>query len=180
MRTPLFQQRRRSRAGQAIAEFVVGLVGILIITAALLQIGTLVREDTRTLLEARDEAGQRALSDDYIAPVSPGPRAIQDWSVGPDGSTYSRDDVAVIGSSALLSGGIVAHANPDRLALLLPDNQLSPLADASQVLQGLAFVRGHDNSGAIPLYPITRKLIFGRSSITLDSEVYLIWTRGLE
>jgi hypothetical protein len=139
-----------------------------------------VREDTRNLQNARDEAGQAALSDTYLAPVSPGPRYIQDWSIGADGSTYSRDDQPVIGNSALLSDGIVVHARPDRLAGLLPDNQLSPLSDSSQVLRGLSFVRGYANSGPIPLYPITRNLIFGRDSITLETEVYLIWTRGLE
>ncbi len=180
MGSPLYPQRRRTRAGQAIAEFVVGLVGILIITAAMLQIGTLVREDTRTLEKARNEAGQAALSDTYLAPVSPGPRYIQDWNVGPDGSAYSRDDSPILGNSALLAEGIIPHAKPDSLAGLLPTNQLSPLADSAQILRGMSFVRGYDSSGAIPLYPITRTLIFGRDSITLESEVYLIWTRGLE
>ncbi len=180
MVNPLLQRKRSAKSGQAIAEFVIGLVGILILTAAMLQLGTLVREDTRTLENARNDAGQAALSDRYLAPVSPGPRYIQDWSVGPDGNAYTRDDQAVIGNSALLSDGVVVHANPARLAELLPNNQLSPLSDSSQILSGLSFVRGHATSGAVPLYPITRNLIFGRDSITLDTEVYLIWTRGLE
>lgn len=169
-----------SRSGQAIVEFVVGLVGILIITAALLQLGTLVREDSRNLLKARAEAGLGALSDVYIAPVSPGPRYIRDWTAGTDGHAYTRDDRAVPGNAALLSGGVIVHARPDALELARPGNAVSRLADPAQALSGFSFVRGYSSSGPIPLYPITRNLIFGRDSLTLDSEVYLIWTQGLE
>ncbi len=169
-----------SKSGQAIVEFVVGLVAILILTAALLQIGTLVREDGRTLQKARAEAGAAALGSAYFAPVSPGPQYIRDWTVGPDGAAYTRDDRAVIGNAALLSDGIVLHAKPDDLRRLVPDNPVSTLSDSAQVLPGLGFVRGYSSSGPVALYPITRNLIFGRDTLTLESQVFLIWTRGLE
>ena len=169
--------RSASRAGQAIAEFVVGLVGILILTAALLQLGALVRADSRNLITARAEAGMAALGNGYIAPVSPGPRYIRDWSTGPDGHAYTRDDQALLGNAALLSDGVVSHTRPDELERLRPGNTMSALADSSLVLPGFSFVRGYSSSGAIPLYPLVRNLIYGRDSITLESEVYLIWTR---
>jgi hypothetical protein len=170
----------KAKAGQAIAEFVVGLVAILILTAALLQIGTLIREDSRTIQEARAEAGIAALSDTYFAPVSPGPRYIQNWSTGPDRAAYTRDDQAILGNADLLAGGIIPYARPDSLASFLPDNSLSPLADSSQVLSGLSFVRGYSSSGPVPLFPITRKLIFGRDTLTVESSAFLIYTKGLE
>ncbi len=172
--------KNRCRAGQAIAEFVVGLVGILILAAALLQVGALVRADSRNLITARAEAGMAALGDHYLAPVSPGPRLIRDWATGPDGHAYTRDDQALLGNAALLSGGVVPPARPDDLERLLPDNPVSALSDASRVLPGFSFVRGYSSSGAIPLYPLARSLIYGRDSITLESEAYLIWTRGLD
>lgn len=172
--------RHATRSGQAIVEFVVGIVGILILVAAMLQLGTLVREDSRTLLKARAEAGAAALGDDYIAPVSPGPRYLAGWSTGPDNAAYTRDDQSVAGNAALFSQGLLAHANPATLAQYLPDNPLTPMADPGALMSGLSFVRGSSDSGPIPLYPITRKLIFGRSTITMESEVYLIWTRGLK
>lgn len=168
------------KSGQAIAEFVVGILAILIVLSAILQLNTLTREDTRTMLEARAAAGAAALSDDYFAPVSPGPSYLQDWQTGPDGNAYTRDDQPVRGNASLLSGGVITHMHPDELDARVPGNPLSPLADSSQVLSGLGFVRGHASSAPIPLLPVTRNLVFGRDSITLESQVFLVWTRGLE
>jgi hypothetical protein len=53
------------------------------------------------------------------------------------------------------------------------------MADPANLMAGLRFVRGSADSGPISLLPITRKLIFGRDTITLESEAYLIWTKGL-
>lgn len=180
---PVLPRRRPAtdpRSGQALAELVVGLVCILILVAALIQLGTLVRADSRNLILARNEAGQNALSHAYLAPVSPAPRYIQNWTPGPDGHAYTRDDQAILGSATLISESIVARAQPAALAALQPDNPVSPLADPAAVLSGFSFVRGHSASGPIPLLPLTRRLIFGRDSISLESEVYLIWTRGIE
>jgi hypothetical protein len=171
---------KTSKSGQAIVEFVVGLVAILIITAALLQIGTLVRADTRTLQEARADAGRDALGNEYFEPISPGPRYIRDWGVGGDGNAYTRDDLPVLGNSALLSDGVVGNARPEALGALAPGNPVTAIGRSDQVLSGLGFVRGHSSSGPIPLLPVTRNLIFGRDSITLESQVFLIYTRGLE
>jgi hypothetical protein len=176
-RTP--SSHNAARAGQAIAEFVVGLVGLLILVAALLQIGTLVREDNRTLQKARAQAGMAALSDAYIAPVLPGPRYLRDWTTGPDNAAYTRDDEPVQGDAVLFSQGLLDHARPAALAGCLPNNPLSPMADPANLMAGLRFVRGSADSGPISLLPITRKLIFGRDTITLESEAYLIWTKGL-
>jgi hypothetical protein len=170
----------KAKSGQAIVEFVVGLVGILIITAALLQIGTLVREDTRTLLEARAEAGEDALDNAYFAPVSPGPQYLNGWTVGGDGNAYTRDDRAVIGNSAFFSDGLAVHARPADLQALVPDNPVSAVSDSAAVLSGLGFVRGYSSSGPIELYPVTRNLIFGRDTLTVESQVFMIYTRGLE
>ena len=170
----------KSKSGQAIVEFVVGLGAILILAAAILQIGTLMRADTRTLQEARAEAGAAALGNAYFAPVSPGPQYILDWVPGPDRAAYTRDDRAVLGNTALLSDGIVVHARPDSLLTRVPDNPISPLADSASVLSGFSFVRGYYSSGPLLLLPVTRTLIFGRDSITLESQVFMIWTRGLE
>ncbi len=166
--------------GQALVEFTVGLVCLLILIAALVQFGAIARRDLRNILDARARAGASALSDVYFVPLSPGPRFIQDWSDGADRSPYTADDVPRFANPALISEGIIARADPDRLTLLAPQNLFSPLTDPAAVVPGMGFVRGSSSRSVLPLLPIARRLFFGRDTLELQSDVYLIWTKGLE
>jgi hypothetical protein len=171
---------RSSHGGQALVEFAVGLVALLILIAALVQIGAIARRDLRNILDARARAGAAALSDVYLAPVLPGPRFIRDWSDGPDGSPYTRDDRPIFANPNLLAEGIVGRVDPDRLSRLVPQNRFSALADPAAVLPGMGFVRGSSSRTVIPVLPIARRLFFGRETLELDSDVFLIWTKGVE
>jgi len=170
----------RGQKGQAIVEFAIGLVCLLILIAALVQLGAIARRDLRNILDARARAGSAALSDVYLAPISPGPRFIRDWTDGPDRSPYTADDVPLFSNPALVSDEIIARGRPDSLASFSPQNPFSPLSDPAAVIPGMAFVRGSSTRTVLPLLPIARRLFFGRDSLELDADVYLIWTKGLE
>lgn len=172
-------RRAAARAGQAIIEFVVGLVAVLAVAAGLLQIARLARAHTETLALAREEAARDAMSAGYVEPVSPAPRFIRDWSLGPDGAAYSRDDRIVPGSPGDISSLLIERARPDDLEDLLPDNPVSPMSDPAAVMPGFYLVRGGARSDPIPLLPVVRRLLYNAPSITMEGEVYLIWTTGI-
>lgn len=178
-RTGRGARRARGCAGQAIVEFVVGLVAILAVTAALLQVIRLAREHADAMNRAREDAARNAMSDVYMAPVLPGPRYIRDWTAGPDGSDYSRDDVPVTASPDGVSSLIIARARPEELAEFIPDNELSAMADPAGVLPGIHLVRGGHQSEPVPLLPVVRRLLYNADSITMEGEAYLVWTKGI-
>ena len=169
---------QRDRQGQAIAEFAVTIVAMLVVVAGLLQIGLLSRAHTQVMQDARTEAGLQAFTAAYTLPL-PGPRYILDWTPGPDGRTYSRDDEPNTTAPDAISAGVVQYAHPADLARQVPDNQLSPMQASLNVLPAFALVHGHKESDSIPLYPVVRRLLYNRDSITVEGDAWLVWTGGI-
>ena len=71
--------KRRHLAGQAMVEFVVTLVAVLVLITAILQIGQLGLLHSKTLHDARDRAGALSLLPN---PTLAGPDYISDWTPG--------------------------------------------------------------------------------------------------
>ena len=167
---------QRQRSGQAIVEFVVGLIAIVVLFMGMLQLQRLAREHTRTLSQARAQAGQDALAGAYIARGA-APKFIRDWQAGRDQARYSQDDVAQLDNPGAMSVGIVQHARPDDLAVYAPNNAVSAAAAAGGVLADFFFVHGRDHSPEIPLYPIIRSIVYGTDAIQMQANAWLTWTR---
>jgi len=166
------------RSGQALLELVVGLVAIMVLAAVILQLGSLQRAHTKTLIEARAEAGEFAMQIDYISSL-PGPQYIRDWSPGTDLKAYSRDDVPQQGSIGYLSDDILAVAQPQQLAVYVPDNIITDSSDTA-TMEALSLVSGQAQSEDISLLPIIQRLIYDAPSISMEANVWLTWTKGIE
>ncbi len=169
----------RSRSGQAIIEMVVGLVAILVLVAGLLQLGRLGHEHTQLMMEAREEAGQYAMSDQY-ALEAPEPQYLYNWSEGGDGRRHSRDDRPLYALSQDVSDEVLVHAKPGELANRVGDNLVSAAYANEAILESFRLVHGRDKSDDIPLYPVIRSLVYNADSIQLESDVWLTWARDIE
>ena len=163
--------------GQAIVEFVVALVGIIILLAGLIQIGLLTYAHTETMIAARHEAAEAAMADSYIGITDS--QYIYDWFVGADGKHYTHDDVPLVPTNMpSYIQDIVATAHPDELSAFVPDNAFSRMQGSAFPVEELFLVRGYD-SKIVVTFPIIRNLIYRRATISTESEAWLAWTEGI-
>jgi hypothetical protein len=168
------RQRRRARAGQAIAEFVVGLIALVVLFMGMLQIQYLAHNHTKALNDARAQAGQDALQTPYILRYNV-PRWIGDWNNGRDNVIYSQDDTVVSGNPGSVTAGIVSHAHPTDLSTYAPGNELSAAANTATLIDGLMLTHGRERSPPVAMFPIIKHLVYDTDSITMQGDAWLTW-----
>lgn len=161
--------------GQALVEFVVALVVIMVLVAGTLQISLMGVRHSRLMAEARREAGQKAMQD--VSSFS-GPQYIGECTVGPDGIAYTRDDDATAGDSGAFVVGVVGYAQPTELDTIRPGSPVSAIADTAfpQLMFGL--VQGEKTEN-LPLIPVVRELIYRKDAVELKGSAWMTWTKGL-
>ena len=162
--------------GQAMVEFMVGLVVVLVLLAGLIQIGQLAHAHTRTMIAARAAAGRLAMS--ATPPVSDNAQLVSGWVPGPDQRRYTPDDMAIAASNAAtLPGELVAQARLD-LVPDAPPNALATLA-ASPNPAGKFFLVKGNASESVPILPVIRRLVYPRPEMEVESDAWMIWTKGI-
>ncbi len=171
-------KHNKSRAaGQAMVELAVGLVVILVLFAGLIQIGRLANAHTQTMITARENAGYAAMSDE----LSDGGATayILSWGVGPDGKSYTADDLLFPAPNAAQTVQAIASvASSDELADFLPGNTLSETGDGIGVTNIFFFVYG-EGRAPVSTFPVIRSLIYNRPAIYAESQAWLVWTKGI-
>jgi hypothetical protein len=193
--------RSKSQSGQAVVEFVVGLVVLLALLAGLLELTSVTKKHTDLMVEARKDAGSHALWD--LAPAYPAgeaPEYIKDWYVGPAGNDpdgdgipgdekrYTPDDVFDRATAAEFSSRIVerAAAGAGDWAILdqIRNQPISGLRGSAAPSTLFGLVSGQANEDidlTAPEYALIRKLLFrpADNTLHLSSEVWMTWTKGL-
>lgn len=164
-----------AQSGQAMVEFVVALVAIIVLTAGLLQFARISAAHTATAVEARREAGAYAI---MAAPPFADPDYILDRTVGPDGAAYSRDDGHIDALPDNFYAKVVGYANPAALNTRLPGNAVSRLYGRPFPQLEFGMTYGSD-SKQVPLLPVIRSLVYRATDIELESEAWMIWTHGI-
>ena len=152
-------------------EFMAGLVAILVILAGLIQIGQLTHARTRTMIAARMAAGQLAMAP--TRPMSETALLISDWVPGPDQRRYTRDDMALVTSNAVALPGKLAGWVPNT-----PTNALATLGNSPNPAGDFFLVKG-EASGEVPILPIIQRLVYAHSTLEVESDVWLVWTKGI-
>jgi hypothetical protein len=170
---------RAARSGQALVEFVVGMVGLLVLVAFVIQVGRIAMAHTEARIEARRQAAGLAMLETYTTPA-PMPRFIRDWQEGRDGARYSVDDTALSEDPGRLSDGITGYARPEQLRVQLPGNAISTLDSSGYPMLHIGLVRGHDHADRVEWMPLLRRLLVDDRAIQMEAEVYMTWTKGLE
>ncbi len=158
-------------------ELAVGLVVILVLFAGLIQIGRLSRARTRTMIEARENAGRNAMDDEFSN--DGGSTYILSWSAGPDGKAYTADDLLFPGTNAAgLAQDVQSMARADELDYIFPGNPLSGMGDSTDAINVFYLVCG-EGFESVSNLPVIRNLIYGRSTISTESGVWLVWTKEI-
>jgi len=163
--------------GQAMVEFAVALVAIIILVAAMLQIGSLTVQHTHTMTEARRLASQQAMN-----PATPlialDAQQIMDWNVGQDRHHYTPDDTAQGSSWMIVPDPVLSAAHPDNLAILVPSNAVSALSGGGLPAEVCGLVKGA-HAQQVDILPIIRRLVYDGAFITVESKTWLTWTEGI-
>ncbi|MFH1476099.1 MAG: TadE/TadG family type IV pilus assembly protein [Verrucomicrobiota bacterium] len=165
-----------SSRGQAMVEFMVGLVIVLVLLAGLIQIGQLTHAHTRTMMTARAQAGQLAMS--VTPPVSEIALLISDWVPGADLRRHTHDDMVLVTSNAVtLPGELVGQAHLERVTNA-PANALTALA-ASPNAAGDFFLVKSEASEWVSIMPIIRRLVYAHPTLEVKGDAWLVWTKGI-
>ncbi len=158
-------------------ELTVALIVIVVLLAGLIQIGQLTAAHTRTMITARSMAAETAMGDDYAQPE--GANYIQTWSQGFDEKHYTRDDTPLIVTNpAADTQEIVAMAHPEELAAWTPTNALSIRGLSPDTLDEFFLVWGYD-SESCPILTAIRKLAYDQDSVSVRSDVWMVWMKGI-
>jgi hypothetical protein len=160
-------------------ELMTGLIGLMVLIAGLLQVASLTKARTDAMVEAREEAGRRALGN---AALSQSADYIRDIEVGPDGRTYSYDDTHTRASGGPFHDIIVDRAvrNASQWQILEDANNksFSALNNAGSPVATFGLVKGEAHR-TIQLRPAVRSLIYRAEQINIQCDVWSTWTRGV-
>lgn len=164
----------RATAGQAMIEFMVGIVCVIVVVGALLQLGTLCRERTQTMMNATRHAHLDAVSDTFAA--SPPAPFTLNWNEAGDGYRHSADDIRIGGDPAVVGDAIAGTAQPGWLEAATGEpTPFSGLTDTAGLQEANALVSGTDSRIGIRLLPVVRNLIYRDNTITVRSEAWMVY-----
>jgi hypothetical protein len=173
----------RVRNGQALIEFIVGLVVVVVLFAGLIQLATLTRLHTEAMVQARREAGERAMSElagnyqmassaDYIEKVEE----------GEDDSPYSRDDTFEKGNPFSFDEIVVSRAAEDSggwgILDRAPAGDIARLHGSGDPVSLFGLVKG-DEEASVPVISAVQSLLYNSDTIDIEVEVWMTLTEGL-
>ena len=167
------------RSGQALIEVSVCMIGIVVVLLAMLELTKIGMMRTRATMDARADVAAFMQSDTVLFPT---PGFLQTWNEGPDGKRYTADDVPVTASSASFYHTTIERSVADaadwNLLQQIP-NPISTLHSSPTVLAaGFGLLRGQ-SSATTNLLPGFQRLVSGTDTITIESEVWMTWTKGI-
>lgn len=171
---------RRRENGQAMVEFVVGLIALLAVAVGILAVAALSRADTESFSAAQEEAVRRSMGHGTTDPFSP----VADVSAGPDGLPLTKDDETERGSLSRIRS-IAGHAKPSASPWPLRPDGAAPDHDAiATVARGgegdaLFSMRAGRGEADAELPPAAKPLFGLEPAATLHNEVWLPQTGGV-
>ena len=167
--------KQRLSAGQALVEFVVTLVAVLVLITAILQIGQLGILHSKTLHDAREHAGSLSL---LSTRTMASPDFIADWSPGNDGAIYSRDDRSRNDRVDGFDAAIVQSAHPRNLTAHLSGNPVSSLSGDSFPQLQFGLIQARETATQATL-PVVRRLFYAADPIEVEGQVWATWAEGI-
>ncbi len=161
------------RAGQAMVEFVIAILVVVIILAGFFQLMEIAGARGDILRSIRSEAGKKALSPGLLLDR---PDYIREWKEGQDEFRHTADDAAEGGSiSVTLGAGVVGHSVSDSGDWTYLDSAVnSDLASLRGGLSAAALGLVHEKeSEKVDLMPAMRDWIVGKEYVLVGSELWM-------
>lgn len=166
-----------STSGQAVVEFCIGLIGMLVVIAGIFQLGRMGLGRTSARVEATAMASAASMSDE--ADIRPLRRYIYRMDEGADQRRYTVDDFAQTGDPDAVYRQILRPNQPQVLGGYAPGNTLAGLSDSLDMMINTGLVQGTGVESNIPVMPIVRRLFFDQDSVTIDVQAWSVRTGGL-
>jgi hypothetical protein len=172
-------RRTAMKNGQAMVEFLVGLVAVMALLIGARQVASLARNHT----EARRQAGELAILTELggDSDMLYNAAYLDTWDTGPDGRPHTRDDVPVFAVASAFQDTVVersASAEDWELLESIPENRVQRLRQNADPVQFFGLVRGYD-SRTVSLVPAARSLIYNAESIEIEAEAWIPLLRGI-
>ena len=166
--------------GQAMIEFVVVLMVIVILVTGIAQFIELGSARGRILSSLRGDVGMDALNG---AAVGDSPDYIRDWEAGKDETRHTADDKKNLGGATTLGSDILSRTvrDPADWAYLETAKNRDLLSARSSSAASLGFVHGGDKE-EIDLLPAMRSLLGGKDSVTVGADLWMpkLFLEGFE
>ena len=167
------------KTGQALIEFMIGLVIVLVLVGGLVQFVSLFHAQTDSMTAARLKAGSAMFSNFYY---SDNADYIEDVLVGADGSSYSADDTFTDGDVVNFRDKIIEKSVGDGTEWIIIDgisgDRLPRLRVSGNPSIDFGLVRGYD-SRDVELLSATRNLLYRADKIEIRSEVWMPLSGGI-
>lgn len=163
-------------------EFVVGLFGIILLTALVVFLGQLQIIDTDSLTRASGDAIGDSIGNAIASSFTP----VEDWDDGPDGMAYTKDDRADQGNfyglrahitSATAPGGDWSGTERADGAPVFYDDIVK--VDTGALAQSTFGFVSSDDSESIDVPPVLQDIMGLPDEITIRNEVWMPKTGGL-
>ena len=163
----------RLRHGQAMVEFVVAILAVVIVATGFLQFLDIAGVKGKIINEIRGETGKQALS---TSNLSDRPEYIREWREGNDEMRHTADDDKALGSIAVTLGNdVIEHSvrTPADWALL--DGAVNTgVAELRGGLSASALGFVHERQREeIDLLPAMRDWFVGKDTITVGQDLWM-------
>jgi len=170
---------RNPVAGQAMLEFTVALILLLIILTGMIHLSNLSRYHLAAQAMARDAAGAKALSDGAVSEI---PEAIADWTPGPDGQLGTADDEAVYSMFSRIPQLVDPSVRDSGDWRVVRDSTLpvSParLANSPFPMGELGFTQGTMSIDTL-VDPFIRELVYAKRIVRVEETIWMPLLGGL-
>jgi len=175
-------RQQNKKSGQALVEFTVAMISILVLTAGLLQMSTLAAKRAEVMVNARRDAALRASADmgndvDVISDAE----YIRDWYPGSDNAQYTYDDVLTHGDQIAFEMTLVDKSAPDTTGwetITKTQSRIGRLRATPQPVTCFGLVKGSDRKN-VEIIPAVRDLLYKADSLTVRADVYMTWRKGI-
>jgi hypothetical protein len=164
-------------------EFIVGLLAVVVLFAAFVQLVDLAATHTNTMVKARKEAADKAMLDlGAGAGILTDPDFIREWREGPDRKRHTPDDTFSRSAAALFDDTVVEKAGGDAAGWaqidLAPGNAFSSLRGSADPVALFGLVKG-DNSKSVSLMSAIQELLYAKDKVDVRTTVWMTWTKGI-
>ena len=169
---------RRPQSGQALVEFTVGLMAMLLALVAILVVGALGRAETDAMERAQASAAERSLGGGGADAFSP----VSDVDRGPDGFWLTADDKPVGGSLGPARDAIAGATGLDAARAAVPEASSAAAADFGAFSGGATAVfgfRSAEASAVAELPPAAGLLGLAEPEVEQRATVWMPMTGGL-
>lgn len=171
----------KSNSGQAMVEFVVAVVLIMLVVGGIITVANLQRADAKSMLDATTSAIEDSMGDAIPSKFSP----ISDWNNGPDGYEQTKDDRPESGSFSNVRNDITGYSVPN------DDWSAFDRVDGTSAIYG--DIEHFDSSGATSTFgmvegeasetaeipQVIQRMLGASSEVSVENQVWMPKTEGL-